>query len=198
VRIGANTKYATANPLSQVLIRRFVDRVRGLVERTPFALAADVGCGEGVLLGRLSSVWAERPVVAVDIDLQELRLARANAPVVLPAVASAYALPFRPASFDLVLCSEVLEHLERPAAALDELWRIGRAAVVLSVPNEPIWRALNLARGAYVRALGNTPGHVNHWTPRAFVRAVERRFEIDAVVRSLPWTIVLGRRKNGR
>jgi SAM-dependent methyltransferase len=197
VEIGANTKYATANPVSRILIRRFVDRVRALVERTPFALAADVGCGEGVLLGRLGNVWADRPVVAVDIDPREVCLARANAPVVLPTVASAYALPFRAASFDLVICSEVLEHLDRPAAAIDELWRIARTTVVLSVPNEPLWRMLNLARGAYLRALGNTPGHVNHWTPRGFVRSVERRFHVEAVVSSLPWTIVLGRRKSG-
>lgn len=193
--IGGNTKYATTNPVSRVLIRRFFGRVHDLVERTPFRVAADVGCGEGVLLSRLSSCFTDRRVVAVDIDPREVGLVRTNAPAALPAVASAYALPFREASFDLVMCCEVLEHLERPAEAIDELWRVGRAAVVLSVPHEPLWRAMNMARGAYLGALGNTPGHVNHWTPPGFVRCVERRFHVEAVELSVPWTIVLGRRK---
>ena len=47
-------------------------------------------------------------------------------------------------------------------------WRAWRArALLVSVPREPLWRGLNMARGAYMRDLGNTPGHVNHWSKRA-------------------------------
>ena len=56
-----------------------------------------------------------------------------------------------------------------PEATLAEMARVARRHLLVSVPREPLWRGLNMARGAYLRDLGNTPGHVNHWSKRAFV-----------------------------
>jgi len=65
------------------------------------------------------------------------------------------------------------------------------------VPREPIWRALNLARGKYVRDLGNTPGHLGHWSRRGFLELLGGRLEVVAVRTPLPWTMALCR-ANGR
>jgi hypothetical protein len=65
--------------------------------------------------------------------------------------------------------------------------------VVLSVPSEPVWRIGNMARGRYLRQWGNTPGHVNHWGKRGFVRAVSRHFEVEDVASPLPWTMLRAR-----
>ena len=49
-------------------------------------------------------------------------------------------------------------------------WRASPAATCSSrCPREPLWRGLNIARGAYLKDLGNTPGHLNHWSKRGFV-----------------------------
>jgi hypothetical protein len=61
------------------------------------------------------------------------------------------------------------------------------------VPREPLWRALNLARLSYVRELGNTPGHLNHWSKRDFVRFLTRRFEVIETRSPTPWSMVLCR-----
>ena len=37
------------------------------------------------------------------------------------------------------------------------------------VPREPVWRVLNVARGRYVRWLGNPPGHIQHFSRAAFL-----------------------------
>jgi hypothetical protein len=42
-----------------------------------------------------------------------------------------------------------------------------------------------------VRDLGNTPGHLNHWTRRGFVSFLESRFEVVSVRTPLPWTMAL-------
>ena len=73
---------------------------------------------------------------------------------------------------------------------LREIARVSRRHVILSVPNEPLWRVLNMPRGAYLPDLGNTPGHLQHWSRRAFVRFVSQELRIDRVRSTLPWTVV--------
>ena len=65
--------------------------------------------------------------------------------------------------------------------------------LLVSVPREPLWRALNVARGAYVRDLGNTPGHVNHWSKRSFIWMLERHGEVVESCSPFPWTMLLVR-----
>ena len=81
-------------------------------------------------------------------------------------------LPFGDDQFDVVVAAEVLEHLPDPEGGLAELARVGRRHLLLSVPQEPIFRGCNLLAGRYLRDWGNTPGHVNHWSKRGFVRFV--------------------------
>ncbi|MGH2922568.1 MAG: class I SAM-dependent methyltransferase, partial [Solirubrobacterales bacterium] len=94
---------------------------------------------------------------------------------------------------ELVVCCEVLEHLPDPGEAIAKLGEIARPWLLVSVPREPLWRALNLARLAYVGDLGNTPGHVNHWSRRGFLRLLGERFEVVEARGPLPWTIALCR-----
>jgi hypothetical protein len=63
----------------------------------------------------------------------------------------------------------------------------------VSVPREPLWRVLNLARGAYWTQLGNTPGHLNHWSRSAFVRLLLRHGEVVEARSPFPWTMLLVR-----
>ncbi|WP_207642472.1 hypothetical protein, partial [Desulfosporosinus sp. I2] len=65
--------------------------------------------------------------------------------------------------------------------------------IILSVPREPLWRILNLARGKYIPDLGNTPGHIQHWSKKSFLRLVNRYFDVLEVKSPLPWTMVLCR-----
>jgi ubiquinone/menaquinone biosynthesis C-methylase UbiE len=102
-------------------------------------------------------------------------------------------LPFGDDEFDLTAAIEVLEHVSEPERTIKEMVRIAARHVLVSVHREPLWRALNLVRGAYPRQLGNTPGHVNHWSSKKFVRLLERHGEVLAVGAPLPWTMVLVR-----
>jgi 2-polyprenyl-3-methyl-5-hydroxy-6-metoxy-1,4-benzoquinol methylase len=91
----------------------------------------------------------------------------------------------------LVVCCEVLEHLDDPGQGVDTLARLAQPHLIASVPREPLWRALNIARGKYLADLGNTPGHVNHWSRGGFLDLLSRRFEIVEVQTPLPWTMAL-------
>jgi 2-polyprenyl-3-methyl-5-hydroxy-6-metoxy-1,4-benzoquinol methylase len=106
------------------------------------------------------------------------------------APASAYDLPFDDGSFDCVCALEVLEHLERPRDALAEMARVASRTLLVSVPREPLWRLSHVVAGRDVRALGNTPGHINHWSSRGFRQLVSSYGSVRAVARPFPWTIV--------
>jgi 2-polyprenyl-3-methyl-5-hydroxy-6-metoxy-1,4-benzoquinol methylase len=102
-------------------------------------------------------------------------------------------LPFADGEFDMVSALEVLEHVPDPLRTLHEMSRCAQRHLLVSVPREPLWRALNMARGAYVSALGNTPGHLNHWSRRSFIELLRTRGEIVEVCSPFPWTMLLVR-----
>ena len=107
-----------------------------------------------------------------------------------------YALPYKDNSFDLIICSEVLEHLEHPDKALEELQRVSKKYVALSVPNEPIFMISNFLRGKNWSRWGNDIEHINHWSTRKFAKFVSKEFSIVEVKRSFPWTIVIAKKKD--
>jgi ubiquinone/menaquinone biosynthesis C-methylase UbiE len=185
-------KYETRNPIARALVTAFLDTVADLYRAAAPRTVLEVGCGEGELAARL---FALDPSVeelrAVDVSLDRLHAGLPDR--IVFETASVYSLPFPDRRFDLVVCCEVLEHLHDPAAGLAELARVARSHVLVSTPWEPIWRAMNIARGRYLRDLGNTPGHVQHFTRRGLLRLVRTRLAPLAVRRPLPWTVVLGR-----
>jgi len=190
-------KYHSANPLARWLVARFLRAFRELLSLpTAPARSLEVGCGEGELVRVLLERHPATRAVALDLDGGVVREAAVRAPSCLPLVADASSLPLAPGSFDLVVCCETLEHLPDPVAALQEIRRtlLPGGALVASVPREPIWRTLNLLRGAYVGRLGNTPGHRNHFGRRAFLRLLESNgFEVEMVRTPLPWTLARAR-----
>ena len=80
-----------------------------------------------------------------------------------------------------------------PERTLAEMARCAERHLLVSVPREPLWRTLNLARGAYIRQLGNTPGHLNHWSKRSFARMLSRHGQIVELRSPFPWTMLLVR-----
>jgi 2-polyprenyl-3-methyl-5-hydroxy-6-metoxy-1,4-benzoquinol methylase len=189
-------KYGSSNPLVRRLMSGFEHSLDELLDHAAPASLLDVGCGEGVLVHR----WALRlgeGVRVVGIDLQEESLqagwSARSAPNLEYRTVDAESLPFVADEFDLASAIEVLEHVPQPERTLAEMARCARRHLLVSVPREPLWRSLNLARGAYVRQLGNTPGHLNHFSKRSFLRLLSRYGDVVEVRSPLPWTMLLVR-----
>jgi 2-polyprenyl-3-methyl-5-hydroxy-6-metoxy-1,4-benzoquinol methylase len=111
-------------------------------------------------------------------------------------VRSVYELEPERDSADLLVCCEVLEHLEDPDLALATLQRVATGHLILSVPREPIWRVLNMVRGKYLKSFGNTPGHIQHWSSSKFNELVGNYFDIVEIRTPLPWTMLLCRARS--
>ena len=185
-------KYATKNRISRALVGGFLSSVTSLYRTAAAKSVLEVGCGEGKLADHLvrSGPRPER-FLATDLSLE--CKAKDIDPMIEFAEASLYDLPFEDGSFDLVLCCEVLEHVERPREALAEVARVGRDFVLISTPWEPVWRVMNMARGKYLRDLGNTPGHIQHFGRGDLIELAETRLEVVSIRRPLPWTVILGK-----
>ncbi len=188
-------KYGTSNPVERRIMAGFLRALDAALPPAGVSSVLEVGVGEGDVSERVRARYPAASVVGVDLPDGTLAAEWARRDL-HNAFASASRLPFADRRFDLVLAIEVLEHVPDPAAALTEIARVARDAVVLSVPCEPLWRVLNLARGKYVRDFGNTPGHIQHWGPRSFSRLVGEHLDVTQVHRPLPWTMVAARRRS--
>ncbi len=195
---GNSQKHESGNPIQRRLIDRFHAHVVDQVRTVSPACILEVGCGEGYVLDAVRVAGVDATLIGVDrsapaVEAARARLGTGAALHVGDALEVSQTLTgVRP---DLVLMIEVLEHLDDPDAMLDDLVTLTTGHVLLSVPREPLFRGLNLARLKNISDLGNDPEHVNHWSTRSFVRFVERRFEVVSVERPLPWTLVLARRR---
>lgn len=183
-------KYRDRSRLVQYANRQFLRMIGSLVASARPRTVLDAGCGEGMTLAYLQ---ARSPFRSVGLDLDPARLRwAADDGAVSPLVCgNAEDLPFPDGSFEMVMVLEVLEHVGRPERALREAHRVCSRYLLASVPNEPWWHIGNLLRLKYIRQLGNTPEHINHWTLPGFARFVGRHFKVTKIAAPVLWTVVL-------
>lgn len=188
-------KYTNPNPLQRFLIGRFLDTVVELIQSLQFSSVLDAGSGEGFVSQRILETRTDARIVGIDTDREALLRGKEMHPGIAFEWGDVDALPFADDSFDLVLCNEVLEHLSQPERALAEFRRVSRRYCLLSVPNEPFFRLMNLFRGKNVSRLGNDVDHQHSWSAKGFRRFARDHFRPLADRYPLPWQIFLGQVK---
>jgi 2-polyprenyl-3-methyl-5-hydroxy-6-metoxy-1,4-benzoquinol methylase len=190
-------KYTVRNPLARRLVDGFMAALADLAQRSGARQVHEVGCGEGFLSTMLAQ--GGFAVRGSDISPSAVAIAQRRAAALgVPAtfrVADLHDLRPPLDGAELVVCCEVLEHLADPPRALALLARLAQPHLIVSVPREPLWRMLNMARVRYWAALGNTPGHLQHWSARNFLALLENHVEVREVRAPLPWTMALCRRR---
>lgn len=186
-------KYETEGRVGRWLVDNFYTAVRKalLPQVARGDLVLEIGCGAGYSsLNLRECLPAGVDFIGSDVGETLLHKARARNPGTTFVRQSVYDLALPDRSVDVVVMLEVLEHLESPAKALAEVHRVARKAAIVSTPREPLWRALNFLRGKYVRELGNTPGHIQHWSSRGLCREADGLFRVVDVAKPVPWTVL--------
>lgn len=196
------SKYEAAGKVGDCLVNHYFRDVERLTQRVAadslIETALEIGCGPGYSTKRLLAMLPPGACLkASEPGDKQIAVARAMNPDMEIIEEDIYKLQRRDDSLGLVYLLEVLEHLDSPQKGLAEIKRVLAPGgfLILGVPREPLWCALNFARGKYRKDFGNTPGHLNHWSRRSIVRLVSCHFGPVVAVRSpLPWTLVLAQK----
>lgn len=135
-----------------------IENFRQVAVRCPSDVGpcVDLGCGVGTMLEMIATEQPQRPLFGIDYAEGAIGQCRRRVPKAQVAVGSVYRTGFIDEMFSLALSIQTMEHLDRPAIAAREMWRIlkpGGVAIV-TVPNG---------------AVDTWEGHVNFWTPETFV-----------------------------
>lgn len=186
-------KHTSKNPIQKFLINNFYRTLVTLVKTLGPKTILDAGCGEGFTMDRLSKNGIGDKIEGVEYSKDAILLGKKHFPNLIFKEGSAYDLPYKDNSFDLVVCTEVLEHLDEPRKALKELIRVSGKYVAVSVPNEPFFMLGNFIRGKNLSHFGNDPGHINQWTIISFINFLKKNgLKTEKIKLPFPWILILG------
>lgn len=183
-------RYTTSNPLYRWHMDAFHRSIFSLVERAGPSQVLDAGCGEGFGVYHLARWDPSLTLAGIDLDGDAIAYARTRfGEVASFEQGSILDLPYADDALDLVLCSEVLEHLHAPHRAVTELKRVARSHVLITVPLEPFFKALNHC--AQWLGLSGDPGHVQFWSHDAFQHFIQNHFERAVFARKHVYQLAL-------
>ena len=111
--------------------RTLVHRLRPPDRR---GLILDAGCGDGALSRDVLSNSSATGAVGMDLSIRRALRGGRDVQDVKFTSGSIYDIPFADNTFPLVLCTDLLEHLDDPARAFSELVRVSSKHVLISVP----------------------------------------------------------------
>ena len=183
-------KHNSRNPLVKIIMGKFHRDLNLLIKKTNSNNLLDIGCGEGYTSQQILKE-NNLKISAVDLDEKMLESAKKIFPEINFSVSSIYKLNFKNETFDCVVATEVLEHLDNPEKGIGEAKRVSKKYCIFSVPNEPYWRMANILRLSYLKNWGNTPGHLQNWTKLQFKNLLKKNFKKVFVKQSTLWNIAL-------
>lgn len=185
-------KHTSRNPLQKFLINNFYKNMIDVIKNLKISSILDAGCGEGFTLNKLYKNRIGKKLVGVDFLKTAIVLGRKIHPHLKLEQGTIYDLKFQNNSFDLVMATEVLEHLEDPKRALKELMRVSKKYILLSVPNEPFFMLANFLRGKNITRWGNDIEHIQHWSAWDFKRFAESEdLKVISARHPFPWILLL-------
>lgn len=184
-------KHETRNPILRMFVNFYKKNFQTIIHELSFDSVVEIGSGEGYIISYLLEVARPRLLVASDIDMRIMSVGSWSGVFAQRIVCKGEHLPLLNMFFDLVLACEVLEHVETPREVVREIARVSKNWFFVTVPYEPYWRILNLLRGKYIDAFGNTPGHLVHFSVDGIVDLLSENFSIHLLKIVFPWIFVL-------
>lgn len=186
-------KHTSKNPIQKLLIKNFYSSLTSLAKPLKAESILDAGCGEGFTMDKLTKFGIGKQIEGLEHSKEAILLGKKLFPNLTFKEGNIYDMPYEDNSFDLVTCTEVLEHINEPIKVFKEVLRVSKKYIIISVPNEPFFMLGNFLRGKDLLRLGNNPGHINHWTIISFLNFLKKNgLKIITLKLPLPWILILG------
>ncbi len=188
-------KHSNQNPIQKALIDNFYKELFKMIKPLKANSILDVGCGEGFTLKKLEEKKLGKKNEGIDYSDDAIKIGKKIYPELALFKGDVYGLKYKDNTFDLSLCTEVLEHLEDPKKAVEEIKRVTNKYIIFSVPNEPFFIGANLFRGKYLKNFGNHPEHINHWSAWGFEKFLkDQGLHVVKSKHPFAWSLVLVRK----
>jgi ubiquinone/menaquinone biosynthesis C-methylase UbiE len=148
--------------------------ILGLVNKFASGNILDVGCGDGYITSQISQKFKE--VIGIDISEQAVRIAKSKNPKIVFTAASCTNIPFSDNSFDTVVASEIIEHVnyEDGKTFLKEGRRVLKphGRIIISTPNlsNPYMKFLQIRH--------KNIEHLKEYTKNEFVELISLHFKV--------------------
>jgi ubiquinone/menaquinone biosynthesis C-methylase UbiE len=188
-------KYTTQNPIGKWFLNNFMNTLISTVRPLNVESILDVGTGEGFTLARLTQEKIGKKLEGIEYLKEAIKLGKTLHPHLAIKQGTIYQLPYKDNSFELVISTEVLEHLRDPKKGLQEVIRVSKKYVLLTVPNEPWFTIQRFLRLKNILQFGDHKEHVQHWTSQGFREFVKQNTDskIRIIVKKypFPWTMLL-------
>jgi 2-polyprenyl-3-methyl-5-hydroxy-6-metoxy-1,4-benzoquinol methylase len=172
------TRYQSKNPFMNLLMERFYTKLLNQISKyynqdDNFTLL-DVGCGIGIVAKIIHQNFPNARITGFDISYDAVESAKLLLPSANIHIGNIYEYPYDDRTFDMVICLEVLEHLDQPDTVLDSIGKICKKHAIFSIPNDWQFRATNIMLFKYLEWKGNSPGHINEWNKNSFKSLLSR------------------------
>ncbi|OGH21269.1 MAG: hypothetical protein A2958_02105 [Candidatus Levybacteria bacterium RIFCSPLOWO2_01_FULL_38_13] len=185
-------KHTSKNLIQKFLINNFYNNFISLIKNLDIKSILDVGCGEGFTLNKFYENKIGEKLEGIDFQKNSIEIGKKLHPYLALKQGNIYNLEYKNDSFDLVIATEVLEHLGDPRRGLKELVRVSKKYLLLSVPNEPFFMIANFSRGKNLSRWGNDIEHIQHWSAKGFAQFIIHNSELRIKTKRhpFPWTIL--------
>jgi 2-polyprenyl-3-methyl-5-hydroxy-6-metoxy-1,4-benzoquinol methylase len=142
----------------------------------------DIGCGEGIMLEKLTRCFPHKNIVGLDSMAENVQICSKRGLQIR--LGDVYFLDFPQDSVDLVILMEVIEHLDDPNKAIQEIYKILKPGgkLIIVFPNDTTFIVARILTLKLKEAVYN-PGHLKQWNPRE-VRSLLNSYNLD-VIKSL-------------
>ena len=186
-------EYDSQNIISKWLYKNFYNKIKLTITNilAPGDNVLEIGCGPAESSKRIFQFVKNASFEASEFDQRYVSIINKKEYPFRVIQESVYELKRENKEFSIILLLEVLEHLEYPDKALDEIFRVSNNYVIISVPNEPIWCIMNLLRGKYIKNMGNTPGHINHYNSQSLKKLLSKFSTRIKILKPFPWLIAI-------
>jgi SAM-dependent methyltransferase len=154
------------------------------------ACIVDIGCGDGEAASVALAASPGHRLVGIDWSADALCQARVRGLTLIQAAVDGVSLPLGAGTADVVIMSELIEHLVDTDSALDEAWRVLKpgGSLLLSTPNlaawynrgllacgvQPVFSEVSL-RGVFGRPGSVVAGHLRMFTTRSLTGLLRAR-----------------------